>query len=98
ATSYTCSAYTAVVRSGTLHATQLADGDHTFMVVAVNSRGNTTSSLPYNWTVDAAAPAAPTVSGPAALVKSGTADFSYADTSADATSYTCSVDGGAESG
>src|SRR3954453_8704683 len=57
---------------GTLNAVQLVDGDHTFMVVAVNSLGNTTSSAAYNWTVDATAPAAPRVTGPGALVNTTT--------------------------
>src|SRR4051794_17436375 len=81
---------------GTLNAVQLVDGDHTFMVVAVNSLGNTTSSAAYNWTVDATAPAAPRVTGPGALVNTTAGPFGYSDTSTDVTSYTCSLDGAAE--
>ena len=82
--------------SGSLHLTQLADGDHTFTVLAVNNLGNKTASAAYNWTVDATSPAAPTITGPASLTNQASSSVSFADTDSDVTHYTCSLDNQAE--
>ena len=72
--------------------TSLADGAHAFNVVSVKS-GETSAASTFNWVVDNVAPARPTISaGPAALVASTSASFTYAGPEANLR-YSCSLDG-----
>ena len=73
----------------------LSDGSHTFNVRAVDVYGNTSASVSRTWTVDAIAPALPTIdSGPAAASTSGkNVSFGFSDTEGTAT-FEVQLDGG----
>lgn len=74
--------------------TSLTDGAHLFKVVSVKS-GEESAATTFGWTVDTVAPAAPTItSGPAALVGSTSATFTYSGPEANLR-YVCSLDGAA---
>ena len=70
------------------------NGGHTFSVRATDAAGNTGSATTYTWTVDTAAPAAPTITGkPPAQWNSSSASFSFS-ASESGVSFRCDVDGG----
>ena len=71
----------------------LAVGDHTFAVTASDAAGNTNQTT-YTWTIDLAAPAAPSISGPSSYVSSAAANISWTDADPSAT-FTCSLDNSA---
>ena len=73
----------------------LSDGSHTFQVRAVDALGNTSSAFSRTWTVDATAPALPTIdSGPAASSTSGkNVSFGFSDSEGTAT-FEVQLDGG----
>ena len=70
-------------------------GSHTFDVRAVDVYGNTSAAVSRTWTVDAVAPALPTIdSGPAAASTSGkNVSFGFSDTEGTAT-FEVQLDGG----
>ncbi len=72
----------------------LSDGAHTFDVRAVDAYGNVSTVTSRTWTVDAVAPALPTIdSGPAAASTSGTSvSFGFSDTEGTAT-FEVQIDG-----
>jgi hypothetical protein len=70
----------------------LADGSHTFQVRQTDTAGNTGPAASRNWTIDTAAPAAPTItSGPSGLTNQASASFSF--TGEAGASLECSLDG-----
>ncbi|HET6817720.1 MAG TPA: Ig-like domain repeat protein [Mycobacteriales bacterium] len=78
----------------------LSGGSHTILVQAVDHAGNIGLPQSFTWTVDAGAPAAPTLTTvPGRYVNSPTADFAFNDpaTTGDShtvvTSFTCWLDG-----
>ena len=75
--------------------TNLSDGSHTFQVRAVDAYGNVSSVASRTWTVDAIAPAVPTIdSGPAAASTTGkSVSFGFSDTEGTAT-FEVQIDGG----
>ncbi|HEX8004159.1 MAG TPA: FG-GAP-like repeat-containing protein [Mycobacteriales bacterium] len=76
----------------------LAEGQHTFNVVASDPAGNQSGNQ-YTWYVDLTDPAAPVLSAtPNASTEATTAHFEFASPSDDASYYTCRLDtGGASS-
>ncbi len=72
----------------------LADGPHTFRVRATDRAGNTSTAAERAWTVDTAAPAAPSIgSGPSGFARSRVAAFSF--TGEAGAAFLCSLDGAA---
>lgn len=72
----------------------LADGPHTVKLRQTDAAGNRSDEVTYAWTLDRAAPEAPTVlSGPAAQTTDRTATFEFAAESGAV--IECRVDGGA---
>lgn len=69
----------------------LADGSHTLRVRGSDGATNVSAPTPYTWTVDATPPAAPALTGPAALTKATTATFTIA--SEQFATFTCALDG-----
>jgi hypothetical protein len=66
--------------------TGVANGAHTFTVKAVNAQGGRSDQVPYRWTVDTEAPAAPQLeSGPSGTTPSTSATFTFADAGTPAT-------------
>lgn len=70
----------------------VADGNHTFAVRAVDALGNA-DQIPatYAWTVDTIPPLASITAGPAALTKEASATFAFASNDASAT-FSCKLD------
>ena len=72
----------------------LADGSHTFRVMATDQAGNTGLPTSYAWTVDSTPPPAPTISSnPANPTTSTSATFGFADAETGVT-LLCQLDGG----
>jgi hypothetical protein len=72
----------------------LADGSHTFQVLATDAAGNTDASpASFTWTVDTAAPNTTITANPPALTNSASASFSF--TSTEAGTFECRLDAGA---
>ena len=72
----------------------LADGAHTFQVRQIDTAGNTGPAASRSWTVDATAPAAPTITvGPTGQTNQASASFTF--TGEAAATYECSLDGAA---
>ncbi len=68
----------------------LADGSHTFTVLATNADPDT-STASFTWTVDTTPPPVPTIStGPSGATSDGTPTFAFS--SAGATAFNCAVD------
>jgi large repetitive protein len=71
----------------------LADGTHTFLARAIDTAGNVDATpAAATWTIDTTGPETTIDSGPAALVNSGTATFSFSASEA-GSSFECSLDG-----
>jgi CSLREA domain-containing protein len=71
----------------------LADGEHTFSVVATDAAGNSDpTAATATWTVDTSSPDTSITDGPPALTTSASASFSFDSTQAGAT-FACSLDG-----
>ena len=78
--------------SGVVYAS-LGDGPHTFAVRALDDLGNASEPATHAWTVDTAAPAAPSLSS-APPARAGTAAATFAwDAVSGAGHYRCSLDG-----
>ena len=74
----------------------LADGAHTFLVRALDVLGNTSpNSSSMTWTVDTAAPSAPSLTSPTQSNFASLADVPFAATAEGGASLLCSIDGGA---
>ncbi|MCY7302011.1 MAG: Ig-like domain-containing protein [Thermoleophilia bacterium] len=74
----------------------LADGTHTFTVIATNLDPGT-SSASFTWTVDTTAPPVPTItSGPTGTTNDASPAFAF--NSSGATSFRCSIDDAAPTG
>lgn len=77
----------------------LAVGSHTFLVRAVDPAGNTDATPgSHKWTIDSAAPTAPTVTidtAPAAMTLSTTANPAFSSPDPDLDFFECRLDGGA---
>jgi hypothetical protein len=71
----------------------LAEGSHTVVVQSKDAFGTLGGTSSVTWVVDATAPAAVVLSGPTSPTNTALATFTFS--SADATSYTCALDGGA---
>jgi hypothetical protein len=72
----------------------LADGAHTFQVRQTDTAGNTGPAASRSWTVDATAPAAPTITvGPSAQTNQTSASFTF--TGEAGATFECSLDGAA---
>jgi hypothetical protein len=72
----------------------VADGSHTFQVRQTDAAGNTGPSATYTWTIDATAPAAPTVTAsPANPTNLTSASFSF--TGEAGATFECQLDGSA---
>jgi hypothetical protein len=73
--------------------TGLSSASHTFQVRQTDSAGNTGPAASYTWTVDAIAPAAPTITAnPANPTNSTSASFSF--TGEAGATFSCQLDGG----
>ncbi|QSQ27964.1 OmpA family protein [Pyxidicoccus parkwayensis] len=72
----------------------LADGPYTISVVAVDNVGNTSGPATSTFTVDTSAPDTFIDSGPAALTRETTANFTFSSNESPVT-YECSLDGAA---
>jgi Bacterial Ig domain len=73
----------------------LAQGSHTFAVVAQDTVGNQSSAASFSWTVDTTPPPAPAItSKPSNPTNQTSANFSFNDTEV-ASSFLCQLDGGA---
>jgi large repetitive protein len=71
----------------------LADGEHTFRVKAVDRAGNEDATpATRTWIVDATAPQTNIASGPSGFTRSKTASFAFSSDEANAT-FECSLDG-----
>jgi hypothetical protein len=92
---FTCSldSATATLCASPVTLQDLADGSHSFTVVAMDAAGNTSQSS-YPWSVDLAAPAAPAITGPTGYTNTSAADISWTDSDAGAT-FSCALDGAA---
>ncbi|HVE47701.1 MAG TPA: Ig-like domain-containing protein [Acidimicrobiales bacterium] len=74
----------------------LSDGSHTFTVKATDAAGNPDASAASStWTVDTTAPDTSITGGPATLVNTTGATFSFTSTEGSST-FACSLDGGPE--
>ena len=72
----------------------LADGAHAFQVRQIDTAGNTGPAASRSWTVDATAPAAPTITvGPTGQTNQTSASFTF--TGEAAATFECSLDGAA---
>jgi hypothetical protein len=72
----------------------LADGSHTFEVVATDAYGNAdTTAASRTWTVDTTAPDTNLLSGPSGVVTTPSVTFTFSG-SEGGTTYQCRVDGG----
>ena len=72
----------------------LADGAHTFQVRQTDTAGNAGPAASRSWTVDASAPATPSITaGPTGLTNQTSASFSF--TGEAGASFECSLDGAA---
>jgi hypothetical protein len=70
----------------------LSDGQHTFVVSAVDAAGNASAATSYAWTIDTTPPPTPTVtSKPASVSNSASASFSFSDPEASA-AFECALD------
>ena len=73
--------------------TGLADGAHTFAVMAADAAGNQSAAASMGWTIDATPPPSPTlVAMPPTVTASTSASFSFTDDDASA-SFLCNLDG-----
>ncbi len=72
----------------------LQDGAHSLAVRGIDSAGNVGSQSKASWTVDATAPAAPTLTSPANSSFSGTT-VPFTASGEQGASFVCSLDGGA---
>jgi hypothetical protein len=74
--------------------TNVADGSHTFQVHQTDAAGNVGPNASYTWTIDATAPAAPSLTAnPANPTNLTSASFSF--TGEAGATFACSIDGGA---
>jgi large repetitive protein len=72
----------------------LSDGSHTFRVKAIDEAGNESTVSAFSWTIDTAAPPAPSIgSHPPAQSASGSASFGFTDSEAEV-GFQCRVDAG----
>jgi hypothetical protein len=73
--------------------TGLADGEHTFLVRAIDPAGNVDPSpARREWSVDTAAPETEIVSGPPSTTESTTATFDFNAAGEEGTTFACSLD------
>ena len=70
----------------------LAEGGHTFQVVASDAAGNQSSAASYNWTIDTTAPDTTIDSGPTGTVSSDNASFTFSSEAGAV--FECELDGG----
>jgi hypothetical protein len=70
----------------------LADGGHTFQVMATDDAGNTATST-YSWTVDTTPPVTTITSSPPSATNTSSASFSFSAN--EPSSFQCSLDGAA---
>jgi hypothetical protein len=74
--------------------TNIAPGQHTFYVKAVDAAGNEGEATPYTWTIDVVPPPTPTIdSAPPNPSGSSSAEFTFSDAEGDV-GFECSLDGG----
>jgi large repetitive protein len=74
--------------------TGLAEGSHTFDVVAVDATGNESTAASRSWVVDTSAPVVTITDGPSGTTNSSSATFSFTADEAGA-SFECRLDAGA---
>jgi uncharacterized repeat protein (TIGR02543 family) len=72
----------------------LADGAHTFQVIATNAQGVTSGPVSQSWTIDTTPPGTRIDATPNASSTSGT--FLFSSTKPGAATFTCSLDGAPE--
>lgn len=77
---------------GNFSADGLADGDHTFSVIAKDIAGNISEPTVINWSVQSAAPVTSIDFGPTGLVKQNSATFEFSSDKAG--TFECRIDGG----
>ena len=70
----------------------LAEGSHTFTVVATDAAGNTSLPASYTWSIDTTAPDTVIDSGPTSPTSSTSASFTFHSTET-GSSFLCSLDG-----
>jgi Big-like domain-containing protein len=70
-----------------------ADGEHTFVVRAMDAAGNTGPETSYGWTIDTVAPSATLTSKPAVLTKDSTPSFAFTASEPGST-FECRLDSG----
>src|SRR2546426_204114 len=77
----------------------LAQGSHSFSVVAVDLAGNQSMPAAYTWTIDTTSPSVNITSTPLNPTNNVNATFSFtgSDSSGNAVSFLCQLDGGAQS-
>src|SRR3989449_1774674 len=77
----------------------LAQGSHSFSVVAVDFAGNQSIPAAYTWTIDTTSPSVNITSTPLNPTNNVNATFSFtgSDSSGNAVSFLCQLDGGAQS-
>ncbi len=71
----------------------LSDGPHTLTIWQVDGAGNPGDTTTYSWTVDTAAPPAPSVDGPTGTVGFTDATIIFSDSESGVT-FECDIDGG----
>ena len=72
--------------------TGVIDGDHTFSVRQIDEAGNVSSATDYSWTLDTAAPDAPTITAPSAGASTSADQLTF--TQVAGLTYKCQIDGG----
>jgi hypothetical protein len=80
--------------SGSAGYSGLADGAHTFAVMAVDKAGNDSALATYTWTIETTQPVAAITDKPPLITNQATASFSFSAQQSDST-YQCSLDGSA---
>lgn len=83
--------------SSPMNISSLAQGIHTYSIIAIDAAGNASSAQPYTWNVDTTPPALAFSSTPNLITNQTTASFSFSavDTGGGSiATYTCSLNGG----
>jgi Bacterial Ig domain/Fibronectin type III domain len=80
--------------SSPAHYAGLADGDHTFVVMAADAAGNVGASDTRTWTIDTVSPDTTITTGPQGVATSGAATFTFSSSEPGST-YECALDGAA---
>src|SRR5439155_26406964 len=80
--------------SGVTSLTNLADGQHTLLLSALDAAGNLSAPTGWTWTVDTIPPVTTITSGPSDPTSDTWATFQFEATDATPVTFTCSLDGG----